>query len=294
MKKGIVSGHHSPGQEVDLVRCKQQPNLVAGLGCRAWGKHSNGQPLKGNLQSGEASLKAALGDLTDQGLGMITSGNSDILWPADSHRSFHVRQRGMEVKGAGPEALSTNLSPEEVGGSEKGGDLLVGGPVKELIWAPRLSQPPRQKQGDSIADRKGFRLIVGDKEHGGSGLGLDFAQRVSHLLSEFRVKAAQGFIEKENRRFEDQTASQRHSLLLASGELVNPSLFKALQARNLKHFVDFLPSLAAALSPHLEPEVDVVENIQEREEQGLLEDQNRITPFSREMIDAAPIDQDLP
>ena len=89
-------------------------------------------------------------------------------------------------------------------------------PVKFLRWR-HLIKPPVPHDGHLIRHHHGFRLVVGDVHEGGAELLLQVLELHLHLLTEFQIESAEGFVQQQKRGLQYQAARQRHPLSLTTG-----------------------------------------------------------------------------
>jgi hypothetical protein len=73
---------------------------------------------------------------------------------------------------------------------------------------------------DPIAHPGDSAQIVADIDHGGAGLGIDFAQQLQNVRLRGDIQTGRRFIEQQGCRFTGQRHRNRHSLLLPTREFV--------------------------------------------------------------------------
>jgi hypothetical protein len=70
---------------------------------------------------------------------------------------------------------------------------------------------------------------VGDEDGGPSRLGTDLTQILLQAFAGQRVQSREGFVEQERRRLSGQRPGDRHPLLLATADLPDLAVGRALQ-----------------------------------------------------------------
>ena len=115
-----------------------------------------------------------------------------------------------------------------------------------------------------------------------------------HFLAELEVQCAQRFVQQEHLRLVDQTARNRHALLLTAGKRVHMALFVPLQVHQLQHLPDFFGNLLLRQLLQLQTEGDVVVHVQVREERVFLEDRVDAALVGRQRGNILPAEEHLP
>ena len=112
-------------------------------------------------------------------------------------------------------------------------------------------------------------------------------------LAELRVKGAERLVEQQHGRLEDQGPRQGDALLLAARELRGLALLVARELDELERLADALriSRLRSFRAP--EPEGDVVEDVQVREEGVVLEDAVDVALVRRRLGDVGAVQEDL-
>ena len=116
----------------------------------------------------------------------------------------------------------------------------------DLARAPDLLHPAAVHHGDPVGHRERLLLVVRDVDERRAELGLDPLQLELHLLAQLDVERAQRLVEQERGRPVDQSARERHALLLASGELPGAPAVEALELDDSKHLLNALTVLRSA------------------------------------------------
>ena len=105
---------------------------------------------------------------------------------------------------------------------------------------------------------------------------LDALKLVLHVLAQPEVQRAERFVKQEHLGPVHQRAGYGHALLLAAGELVRLSLFKAAEGDDLEHFRNALVYLLVRQLGYAQPEGDVLIHVQVGEERIFLK--HRVYP----------------
>ena len=127
-------------------------------------------------------------------------------------------------------------------------------------------------------------LVVGHEEERRAQLGVDPQQLLPHLVADVAVERGHRLVEEQHPRAADQRPGDGDALLLPAGQLAGLALLEAGEADELEHLphaaVDLgLRGSVAAVGR--QPEGDVVEHGQVREEGVPLEDHVEGAPLGR-------------
>ena len=100
----------------------------------------------------------------------------------------------------------------------------------------------------------------------GRAAAIDFLQEVHDLTSHLRVEIARRLVGEEEERVAGQRPGDRDPLLLATGKLGREMAQARRQADALERVLDPFASLAIAEAAIAERDVDVVEEVQVRDQ----------------------------
>ena len=113
-----------------------------------------------------------------------------------------------------------------------------------------------------------------------------------HLLAQLQVERAERLVEQEHLRPVDEGAGDRDALLLAAGELARAAGAETGQADELQHLVDLALHVLPVDALPAQPEGDVLEDGQMREERVALEDGVHVPLVRRQADDVLATEQD--
>ena len=102
------------------------------------------------------------------------------------------------------------------------GDEAVGRRVIDLAGAADLHDAAAAHDADGVAHRQRLFLVVGDQDEGDADLALQVLQLDLHVAAQLAVERGQRLVEQQHGRPVDQRARQRHALLLAAGQFLDP------------------------------------------------------------------------
>ena len=146
--------------------------------------------------------------------------------------------------------------------------------------------------GDPVAHRERLFLVVGDVHEGDPDLGLDALQLDLERAPEFQVERTQRLVEEQHVRPVDQRPGERDALLLAAGQLVRAALLVAAEVDQFERLADPPGGLVLGDALALEPEGDVVADVQVGEQRVVLEDHVDRALVRRVVGDVATAQQD--
>ena len=114
---------------------------------------------------------------------------------AERHLEFFVRavdfegdRRAVGAAGPGPQKVHARRA-------EKSGDEPVGGPVVELERRADLVDSSLVHHHDPVGHRHGFRLVVGDVDHGRLKFGVEPPQFDPHLRPQGGIEVGKRLVE---------------------------------------------------------------------------------------------------
>ena len=103
---------------------------------------------------------------------------------------------------------------------------------------------------------------MGDVQRGDPQPLLEGAELIPHALAELGVQVGQGFVKQQHGRLDDYGAGQRHTLLLAAGELVGEPLLHALELHQLHYVIGATDDLILRDLGHTQTVGDVLPDVQ--------------------------------
>src|SRR3954469_25555239 len=134
---------------------------------------------------------------------------------------------------------------------------------------------------------------MGDIEERDTDLLLERLELDLEGLAELRIEGAERLVPKEHGRVEDESARQGNALLLPARELGRPAPLVARKLDELKRLADALADLGFRPLRLLQPEGDVVVDVQVREERVVLEHSVDVALVRRCVGNVCAIQEDL-
>ena len=171
----------------------------------------------------------------------IFSGRSEsstfLPWVAggdftSSSRPPSSRQR------SNPSRSAERIRLDDVGFANECRDEPAGWTVIDFVDRTDLFHPSGAHYRDAIAHAESFLLVVGDEDESDAKSFLKLLELDPHLRSQFRIKGAQGLVEKKNFRLADNRPGEGDTLALAAGQLRRLAVDKILQRRHLDDPID--------------------------------------------------------
>ena len=164
--------------------------------------------------------------------------------------------------------------------------------VVDLTRWPDLQHLAGAHDRDAVRHGQRFFLIVRDEDEGDPGLGLETLQLDLHLLAQFQIERGERLVEQKHARARGERAGERHTLLLATGNLRRLAVGHRLHLDQLQHPRNGLVDLGLRLAQHLEREADVLRHGHVREEGVGLEDGVDGPLVRRQIGDVGPAELD--
>ena len=122
---------------------------------------------------------------------------------------------------------------------------------------------------------------------------LEMGDGVSHLGPERRFQAAEGLVEQQQLGADDESASQRHPLLLPATQLVGPSILEAGELHGSECIADPCSPILSICLSHTEPELNVLAYRSEREKSVLLEHHDDSSPLRGDVQHRLAVEQNI-
>ena len=94
--------------------------------------------------------------------------------------------------------------------------------------ADLLDAAPGQHR-DAVAQRHRLGLVVGHEDRGHAQGGQQLLELDAQGIAQLGVEGGQRFVEQQHRGFDGHRAGQRHALLLAAGEFIDPARAEAVK-----------------------------------------------------------------
>src|ERR671914_1129784 len=155
---------------------------------------------------------------------------------------------------------------------------------EELVGRPLLHDLAGVDEDDPVADLAREPHLVGHHDHRHAVPG-QLAHHVEDLADHLRVERRRRLVEQHQLRLHRQGASDRHTLLLAAGQVGRVVVRLFRNPHPLQQPARPLPGLLAADVLRLDrPEHDVVEHRHVREQVELLEDHPDVRPQPAERL----------
>ena len=172
----------------------------------------------------------------------------------------------------------------------KVGDECVCGFVVNFLRRSYLLDLAVTHDDYRIRHRQSFFLVVRNVNEGYADLFVHVHQLYLHILSHFEVQCAQRLVQEQYLRLVYQRPRYSHALLLTAGKILHAPVTVVLQIHHLKRGVDFVgyflfgqlselfvsyarlvrEGLARRYFLHLQPESNIVKDVQMREKRVFL------------------------
>ncbi|OQB36176.1 MAG: hypothetical protein BWY06_02899 [Candidatus Latescibacteria bacterium ADurb.Bin168] len=124
---------------------------------------------------------------------------------------------------------------------------------------------------DSIAQREGFRTVVGNVDRRDPESSLKCAKLLAGFFTEPRVEIGKRFVQQQHGRLDHQRSSDRDALLLSPGEVSYGTPFHRCQLHKLQRVPNAATAFLFRNSASQKAELDVLVHSHVREERITLE-----------------------
>ena len=148
------------------------------------------------------------------------------------------------------------------------------------------------QDGHAVGDGERLLLVVRDVERRDPELELDAADLLAELHPHLRVQGRQRLVEKQDPGLDRERSGKRDSLLHAAGQLMRIPLPRISEADQLEQIGHALAPLRLALSPDLQPVLDVLLGGHVREQAVGLEHHAHVAPVWGHPRKVLPVDDD--
>ena len=148
------------------------------------------------------------------------------------------------------------------------------------------------KDGHAVGHDHRLLLVVGNIQDGNPQGALDTPDFILHFFPQATVEGAEGLVDQHQAGLEHQRPGNRHPLLLTSGQLVRPAVFKPLQAYELQRPLDTLAALPRIEPAHLKREGQIAANRHVGKKRVVLKDDADAPLAGRQIVHRAAPDAD--
>jgi len=223
--------------------------------------------------------------------------DGDGLGPQHQRRALArapaVRPDGERHAGQAHAVLVEHVDGDEVGAADEVGDETVGRRAVDRARRADLLDDAGVHHHDQVRDAHRLGLVVRDVDGRDADALLQLADLDAHLLAQLGVEVGQGFVEQQQPRLHHQAARERDALLLPARELVRLARGQRLQPGEFEDALDALAQRARCDAAQSQPEGDVLEHVQMREDRVRLEHHRRVAHVGRLVVDASRTEPDL-
>ena len=143
---------------------------------------------------------------------------------------------------------------------------------------------------DTIAQRHGFGLVVGNVHKRGVDVLTQLDELSAHLVTQFGVEVTQRLVHEEYLRMTHDSAADGNTLSLSAGERFGLSLQILGDAEDLRRLFDFFVDLRFGDLAQLESERHVFIHGHVRVERVVLEDHRDVAIFGSDVVDESVAD----
>src|SRR5690625_3013811 len=210
--------------------------------------------------------------------------------PACGHlllgRHFQAAEGGVQQQAT--LLAAGHLAGEEIAPAKKAGNEFGPGPLVEVGGAVDLLNPAITKNCHPVGHGKRLLLVMGDVEEGGADPPVDGLELCLKRLEQRLVEGAEGLIQKQHCRFENQRPGQGHTLLLPAGKLARLAPGDVAELDEIKGRFDLGTRLTPGDPSRAQRGVDILPDRQVGEERGALEDHAEVALLRRQRRDVAP------
>ena len=124
---------------------------------------------------------------------------------------------------------------------EEAGDVGVTRVRPEVVRRRRLHDSALAHDGDAVAERERFRLIVGDVDRGQGELVEELFEILEEAVAQPPVERAERLVQKEHARLGRESTREGHALTLAAGQRSDGAVLEAVEADEPEQVTDPTP-----------------------------------------------------
>ena len=162
--------------------------------------------------------------------------------------------------------------------------------VIDLLGRVQLLDPAFMHQDDLVGHRHGLFLVMRDEHGRDADFLLDAADLVLHLAADLPVERRQRLVQEQDRRFDDQSARQRHALLLSARELADLAALQVTESDQRRVILDLLLNGLTVDLADLQTVGNVIKHGHVRDQRVVLEHHADVPLFDRNVRDILPAD----
>ena len=161
---------------------------------------------------------------------------------------------------------------DEIRLADEIGDEAAARIVVDILRPADLQDMAVAHDRDAVRHRERLLLVMGDQHEGDARLLLEALQLALHLLAQLQVERRKRLVEQQHAGLGRQGTGQRHALLLAARELGGPAAGKPLEPHHGQGLGNSDADLRRRPLAHLEPEGDILRDVQMGKQRIALED----------------------
>ena len=178
-------------------------------------------------------------------------------------------------------------------GTDEARDEQVRRMVEHLLRGADLLDITVFHDDDTIAQRHGLGLIMGNVHKRGVDVLAQLDELGAHLVTQFGVEVTQRLVHEEHLRMTNDRAADGNTLSLSTGERLGLSLQILGDAEDLRRFLDLLVDLRFGNLAQLKSERHVLIHGHVRIERVVLEDHRDVAIFRGDVVDESIADVEL-
>ena len=236
-------------------------------------------------------------------VGLIACQDGDFRPHECFDRITHLDRAGLEGTHR-PTVGGRDLGDITVGPGHAAGDAVVRTdeaghegrlwPVVQILGRAKLLKAAVTHHADAIGQHQCFGLVVGDINEGRAERRLQLLELDFHMLAKLQIEGAQGFIEQQQRRLENQAARDGHPLALSARQFIDALVRSITQSHPFQHGIAALHSLGPAHAAARQSKRDVFAHGHHRKQGQLLEHHVHRAAIRRHAAHALAADGDIP
>src|SRR5471032_722831 len=213
--------------------CASSSDLLKGL--LLWGVNLIGvlgPPAEVHARAAREARAVVLADdrqlLAGIGVDEVTRERAD----EDDVRDHPGFAAPVERDAFGPNADAPPVALDDVRRADEPGDELCCGALVDLARRSDLLDAALVEDGDVVAHRQRFFLVVRDVQEGHAEVLLERLQKYLHLLAQLQVERTERLVEEQHLRAVDHRARERDALALPARELHRLAVAVTLEAHH--------------------------------------------------------------
>src|SRR5262249_51910601 len=177
--------------------------------------------------------------------------------------------------------------------ADEGRDETVNRAAIDLVRVAELADAAFRDHGNPVRQAQRLALVVRDEDGRHAELALNFLELDLHRGAQVPIERGEWLVEQQHLGTNDESARERHALLLTARELAGFAIFQARKLDERERVGDPAHYLRLGDPAHAQAVADIRRHVHVGEQRVVLEHDADLAPIRRDIRDPLAVDGDL-